>query len=125
MCTCNVGIYQNHMLIWCCYQNHMLIWCCCGYTCTLIQYTLQHGCDPICNNHFKINFKSFPFFNWLLCSHLLLKFNYYYYRYCTLAPNINSGHLYQRVTTTGVYRFNGDPYSRASPKSATCAQNNP
>ncbi len=42
------------------------------------------------------------------------------YKYNTLAPNINSGHLYQSVTTTGVYRFNGEPYSRANPKSATC-----
>ena len=36
----------------------------------------------------------------------------------TLIPNNNSGARYQSVTTIGVYAFNGEPYSRARPKSA-------
>lgn len=35
----------------------------------------------------------------------------------TLTPSNNSGARYQRVTTIGVYDFNGEPYSRARPKS--------
>ena len=31
----------------------------------------------------------------------------------------SSGARYQSVTTTGVYGLEGDPYSRASPKSPT------
>lgn len=35
----------------------------------------------------------------------------------TLAPSSRSGDRYHRVTTTGVYCFRGEPYSRAKPKS--------
>jgi hypothetical protein len=34
-----------------------------------------------------------------------------------LMPSSSSGARYHKVTTTGVYGFNGEPYSRARPKS--------
>ena len=37
-------------------------------------------------------------------------------------PSNSSGARYHKVTTTDVYACNGDPYSRASPKSPTCIQ---
>ena len=37
----------------------------------------------------------------------------------SLIPSNNSGARYHNVTTTAVYACNGDPYSRASPKSPT------
>ena len=37
----------------------------------------------------------------------------------SLLPNRSSGARYHRVTTISVYCFNGDPYSRARPKSTT------
>lgn len=35
----------------------------------------------------------------------------------TLHPSRSSGDLYHKVTTIGVYGFNGEPYSLARPKS--------